>query len=215
VTVNIQQAQVPDFTINSSAPIADTGSAVTISGTLDQPGTSTPEPAAVQLWGRAAHQRHYTVLADATTGADGSYSFSQPNLSINTVYYVATLPMPRTARRHTALLFQGVRDAVTMQASSSSATTGQAVTFTGTVMPDKAGHVIYLQELGRDNDWHTVEVRFVRNDSTFRFGWTIGSPGTHTFRARITSDADNVGSASTTVSITATAPPASTLPPAS
>lgn len=216
VTVNVQQAQVPDFTINSSAPIADTGSTVTISGTLDQPGTSTPEPGTVvQLWGRAPHQGHYLVLADGTTGSDGSYSFNQSNLSANTLYYVATMPMPHTARRHTALLFQGVRDAVTMQASSSSATTDQAVTFTGTVMPDKAGHVLYLQKLGRDNDWHTVEVRFVRNDSTFQFGWTIGSPGTHTFRARITSDADNVGSWSAPVSITATAPPASTLPPAS
>jgi hypothetical protein len=216
VTVNLQQAQVPDFTINSSAPISETGSAVKISGTLDQLGTTTPEPSTVvQLWGRAPHQKHYAVLADGTTGSDGSYSFNQPNLTTNTVYYVATLPVPHTARRHTALLFQGVRDMVRIQASSSSATTGQAVTFTGTVMPDKAGHVIYLQKLGKDNDWHTVEVRIVRNDSTFQFGWTIGSPGTHTFRARTTSDADNVGSASAPVSITATAPPASTLLPAS
>jgi hypothetical protein len=216
VAVNVQQAQVPDFTINSSAPIADAGSAVTISGVLDQPGTTTAEPnTVVQLWGRAAHQRHFVVLADLTTGSDGSYSVNQPNLSTNTVYYVATMPMPHTARRHTALLFQGVRDVLTMQSSTSSATTGQAVTFTGTVLPDKAGHVIYLQKLGKDNDWHTVEVRIVRNNSTFQFGWTIGSPGTHTFRARITSDAANVGSASAPVSITATAPPASTLPPGS
>jgi hypothetical protein len=216
VTVNVQQAQVPDFTINSSAPIADAGSAVTISGVLDQPGSTTPQQGTVvQLWGRAAHQRHFVVLADGTTGSDGSYSFNQPNLSTNTAYYVATMKLPHTARRHTAALYQGARDVLTMQSSSSSATTGQAVTFTGTVMPDKAGHVIYLQKLGKDGDWHTVEVRIVRNDSTFEFGWTIGSPGTHTFRARITSDGANVGSASAPVSITATAPPASTLPPAS
>jgi len=169
----------------------------------------------VQLWGRAAHESHFAVLADGTTGSDGSYSFNRPNLSINTAYYVATMALPHTKRRHTAALFQGVRDVLTMQASSSTATTGEAVTFTGTVMPDKAGHVIYLQKLGKDGDWHTVEVRIVRNDSTFGFGWTIGSPGTHTFRARITSDGANVGSASAPVSITATAPPASTLPPAS
>jgi len=89
------------------------------------------------------------------------------------------------------------------------------VTFTGTVMPDKAGHSIYLQKLGRDNDWHTVEIGTVRHDSTFAFAWVIGSPGTHMFRARITSDGVNVGSHSPPVSITATAPPASSLPPAS
>jgi hypothetical protein len=216
VTVNVEQAQLPDFTINSSAPITDAGSPVTISGTLDQAGTTTPQPSTVlQLWGRPARQRHFVVLADASTGSDGSYSFSQTDLSTNTAYFVATMPLPQTARRHSALVYQGVRDVVTLQSSASSATTGQALTFTGTVMPGKAGHVIYLQKRGRDNDWHTVEVRIVRDDSSFRFGWAIGAPGTHTFRARITSDGTNVGSASAPVSITATAPPASSLPPGS
>ena len=67
-------------------------------------------------------------------------------------------------------------------------------------MPDKAGHSIYLQKLGRDGDWHTVEIGTVRHDSTFEFAWAIGSPGTHTFRARITSDGVNVGSHSAPVS---------------
>jgi plastocyanin len=214
-TVNIEQAQVPGFTINSSDPIVPTGGSVTISGVLDQPGTSTPEPSAVvQLWGRQPDQR-FVVLADTTTGSDGSYSFTQTGLSANTVYYVATLRMPDTPRRHTARVFQGVQDALTMQPSTTSATTGQTVTFTGTVMPDKAGHVVFLQKLGKDGDFHTVEIGFVRFDSTFQFRWTIGAPGTHTFRARITSDERNVGSVSSPVSITATAPPASSLPPTS
>jgi len=216
VTVDIQQAQVPGFTINSSAPITDEGTAVTISGVLDQPGTTTPEPnTVVQLWGRAAHQRRFLVLADGTTGSDGSYSFNRPAVTTNTVYFVATMRLGHQKPRHTALLYQGVRDVVTMQSSASSANTGQTVTFTGTVMPDKAGHSIYLQKLGRDNDWHTVEIGTVRHDSTFAFAWVIGSPGTHMFRARITSDGVNVGSHSPPVSITATAPPASSLPPAS
>lgn len=216
ITVNIEQAQVPGFTINSSAPIVPAGGSVTISGVLDQPGTSTPEPqSVVQLWGRHAHQRRFVVLADATTGSDGSYSFSQPGLTTNTAYYVATLKMPHTARRHTALLFQGVQDILNMQASTGSAATGQSVSLTGTVLPDKAGHVVYLQKLGKDRDFHTVAVSFVRFDSTFRFRWTLGAPGVHTFRARITSDGDNVGAASPPLSISATTPSASSLPPVS
>lgn len=211
VTVNIQQAQVPGFTINSSSPIVSYGGSVTISGTLDEPNSNTPETGtAVQLWARQADQP-FTVRGQTTTGSDGSYSFPQAGLSTNTVYYVATLGMPHTSRRHTAHLYQGVRDLVTMQSNTSTATTNQTVTFTGTVLPDKAGHVIYLQKLGKNGDFHTVEVGFVRGDSTFQFRWTIGAPGTHTFRARITSDENNIGSVSPPVSITATAPPASTL----
>lgn len=217
VPVIVQQAEVPDFTINTSDPIVAYGSSATISGVLYEPGsTTTPEPnAVVQLWGRRAHQGSFVVLADTTTGSDGSYSFSQTGLTTNVVYYVATIRVAHTKRRDTAALFEGAQDVLTFSSSASSATTGQTVTFSGTVLPDKAGHSIYLQKLGKDGAWHTVEVGTVRNDSTFQFSWTIGAPGTHTFRARITSDAANVGTASSPVSITATAPPASSLPPAS
>jgi hypothetical protein len=216
VTVEIQQAQVPGFTINSSDPIAPAGGSVTISGVLDQPGSSTPaQGAVVQLWGQRPGQRHFVVLADATTGTDGSYQFTQAGLTTNIIYQVRTIRLPNSPVRHTALLFQGVQDVVTMQASSTSATVGQTVTFTGTVVPDKAGHVVYLQRLGKDGDWHTVEVRYVRHDSTFQFTWRFGSPGTKTFRARITSDRLNVGGHSAPVTVTVTLPPASSLPPGS
>jgi hypothetical protein len=89
------------------------------------------------------------------------------------------------------------------------------VTFTGTVLPDKAGHIIYLQKLGNDGDFHTVEIGIVRSDSTFQFNWTMGSPDAYTFRVRIPTDEDNIGSASPPVSVTASAPAVSTLPSAS
>lgn len=204
--VVIQQAQVKGFTIKTSAPIVGYGGSATISGVLDQPGTTTPEPGViVQLWGRHADQP-FQVLDDTKTASDGSYSFDQTGLSANTVYYVATMPLPHTPRRHTARLFEGVRDLVTMQASPTTGNSGQMVTFTGFVLPDKAGHLVYLQELGRDGDYHTVDVGFVRPDSTFQFTETIGSPGTDTFRARIASDEQNIGGVSGPVPVTATTP---------
>lgn len=216
LTVTIEQAQIPGFTIHTSSPIVDSGGAVTLTGKLDQPGTSTAEPATiVQLWGKTADQRRFAVLADTTTATDGSYSFTQSGLTTNAVYYVATMRLPHTRRRHTALLYQGVRDVVNMQAGSHSAESGQSVTFSGTVLPDKAGHVVYLQTLGSDGDWHNVELGVVTNASTFQFTWTAGSPGSQTFRARITSDRENVGSASSPVSVNVGAPPASSLPQAS
>lgn len=205
VSVNIEQAQLPGFTIDSSQPIAPAASSVTISGVLDQPGTSTPDPGVVvQLWGRGAGSRHFTVLADGTTGSDGSYQFNQPNLLANAVYQVRTMRVRHTRVRHTAVLFQGVQDVLRMQAGSTTVSTGQRIAFTGTVMPDKADHVIYLQRQGKDGDWHTVEVGIVRHDSTFVLPWQFGDPGTYTFRARITSDRLNVGSHSTPVTVTVT-----------
>jgi hypothetical protein len=215
VTVEIQQAQVPGFTINTTDPIVPSGGSVTISGTLDQPSTTTPvtQNTIVQLWGRTPDQPHFTVLGDTITGSSGGYSFNQPNLTTNMIYFVATMPVAHSPRRHTALLYQGVQDVVTTQVSPSSASTGQTVTFTGTVQPDKAGRVIYLQKLGKDGDWHTVQNGIVAPDSTFQFTYVLGSPASYSFRARITSDENNIGSASPPVTVTATTPSPSSLPP--
>jgi hypothetical protein len=89
------------------------------------------------------------------------------------------------------------------------------VTFTGTVLPDKSGHLIYLQKLGKNGEFHTVEVRFVHFGSMYRFTWRFGAPGTFQFRARITSDGVNVGARSQPVSVTVSAPPPSSLSGAS
>jgi hypothetical protein len=217
VSVNIEQAQVPGFTINSSDPIVGSGGSVTIFGVLDQPGTTSvvTQNTIVQLWGRTPDQRRFAVIADAPTGINGSYSFSQSNLSTNTTYFVATMPLLHSPRRHTSLVDQGVQDVVTMQVSPSSANTGQTFTFTGTVQPNKAGHVIYLQKQGKDGDWHTVQIGIVQQDSSYQFTWAAGSPGPYSFRARITSDEDNIGSASPPVTVTATTPSPSSLPPPS
>jgi hypothetical protein len=103
-----------------------------------------------------------------------------------------------------------------MQADHSTATVGGKVVFTGSVTPDKAGHLIVLQRLGVDGHWHPVELRRVRPSSTFQFVWVFGKAGTDQFRARIFSDPHNVGAASDSVTITvAGSAPASSLPPAS
>jgi hypothetical protein len=122
--------------------------------------------------------------------------------------------LPQSRRQHTARLFEGVRDVLTLQASPTTASSGQTVTFTGTVLPDKVGRRIYLQKLGKDRNWHTVEISQVRGDSTFAFAWVLGAPGTYGFRARIPSDENNIGSVSAPTSITATPPAVTSLPPA-
>ena len=103
-----------------------------------------------------------------------------------------------------------------MTPSSTTSEVGGKVTFTGTILPDQAGQVIYLQRLGADGDWHNEEIRFVTHADTFQFAWTFGKPGTYEFRARITGDRGNVGGASTPVTIQVSpATSTATLPPAS
>jgi len=216
VTVAVQQKQVPGFTVSSSDQLISYGQSVTISGVLDQSSTSTTgEPnTPVTLWARNAYQSQFTPVADTTTGSDGSYTFAPQVPTFNTVYQVRTTLAPR---RHSAALFEGVQDVLTLTPSSTTSEIGGHVTFTGTVLPDKAGRVIYLQRLGADGNWHSEEVRFVTNASTFQFGWTFGKAGQYQFRARITGDRGNVGGASAPVTITVSpvVSPPTTLPPAS
>lgn len=210
-SVVIEQTEVPGFSINTSDPIVQNGQSVTISGVLDSPGSTTGEPnTSVSLFAKVPHSGGpYRELATTPTGADGSYSFANLVPTTNQLYLVRTTFAPR---RHTAVLFQGVQDVVTMSASSSTSTVDGHIVFTGNVTPGKAGHAIYLQKLGKDGDWHTVEVRFLNNASTFQFGWTFGTAGTKEFRARITGGPANVGGASAPVTIVVSQPPLSTLP---
>lgn len=193
-TISVQQKQVPGFTITSSDQLISYGQSVTISGVLDNAAPNTP----VTLWARNAYQSQFTPVADTTTGSGGSYGFAPQVPGYNTVYIVRTT---LASHRHSAALFEGVQDVLSMTPSSTTSEIGGHVTFTGTVLPDKAGHVIYLQRQGPDGNWHNEEISVVSNASTFQFGWTFGKAGTYHFRARITGDRGNVGGASAEVTI--------------
>ena len=209
-SVVIQQAEIPDFTIATSDPIVANAQPVTISGTLFAAGSTTAEPnTSVSLFASVPGSHIYRELTTTITGPDGSYSFANVASTTNELYQVRSTFPPA---RHTAVLFQGVQDVVTVQSSSSTSTVGGQVTFSGSVSPDKAGHVIYLQKLGSDDDWHTVQVSTVTASSTFQFGWTFGTAGTKEFRARITGGPANVGGASPAVTIDVTQPALSSLP---
>ncbi len=209
VAIVIEQAQVSDFTINTSDPIVPDGQPATISGKLYRPDTTTPEPnTRVSLFARMPGQSPYHEVQSTSTGADGSYSFTVQSTT-NELYQVRTTFAPP---RSSAVLFEGVQDVVTMTASSSTSTVGGHITFTGNVSPGKSGHVVYLQKFGQDNEWHTVEVRILHSKSNFHFGWTFGTAGAKQFRARIFGGQVNIGGASAPVTIDVTQPPLSSLP---
>jgi hypothetical protein len=205
VTVTIQQAQIKGFTITSSEPVITEGRSVTISGVVDQPNTQVT--LYVQQYG---HPRE--ALATTITGGDGSYHFSDTPV-YNTVYRVGLTLHPH---RMSGRLFEGVQDKVSIQSSASTATVGSSVTITGAVSPDKTGHLIYLQQLGADGRWQDVARSVVIHGSTYSFTYTFGQAGAAALRARIYGGPENVGGASSPVTVTVSGTaPAATLPPAS
>ena len=214
VTVVTQQAENPSFTIGTSAPTIATGSPVTVSGVLYEPGsTSVAVPAtSVTLWGHTPGGR-YTPIGTAATGPGGSYSFTEMP-SRNEVYQVRTTQVP-PPRRNSAQLFEGVGDVVTLAASAATSQVGGTVTFTGAVTPDNAGHVVYLERLGTDAHFHVVKIGAVMASSTYSFAWTFGAPGTKVFRALVLGGDTNLTDASPTVTVTVSLPAVQALPPAS
>lgn len=197
ITVSVQQRQHSLFTIYSSDPIIAAGGSVTISGTLFS-SKSTPEPStAVGLYGGKPGGTK-ELLATTRTGPDGSYRFTCSPVH-NQVFFVATTSKPH---RETANLYEGVRDVVTILASSTTSEQGGSITLSGTVTPDHAGHVIHLQILGTHGFWHNVATGVVASGSTYSFTYTFGQDGTVQFRVRIDGGPENVGGASSAVTIT-------------
>jgi hypothetical protein len=213
MTLDVQQTQVPGFSINSSAPIISEGGTVTISGVLDQPGSSVVEPnTQVTLYGRT-HGGPDQALADTTTAADGSYSFLNLAPTSNIAYRVATTLKPR---RSTAVLYEGVADTISLTANPTTVPVGEPVTFSGNVAPNKAGQLVYLQRMGPDGHWVIVGWHYVNGDGSYQFARVFGHEGTAQFRTRVFGDGYNIGAASAPVTITVSGlPPVTSLPPAS
>ena len=207
----VQQAQRPYFSINSSSPVIRYGSSAVISGVLDKTGTGTPDAGVpVTLLARNAGGV-YSAVATSTTGSNGAYSFTQ--LPTENTLYVVQVTL--NAHRRTSALYEAVRDVVSGMPSSSTAPAGSTITFSGSVLPGKAGDAVYLQRRSADGDYHTVAVSSLNGLSAYSISWTLGDAGTDTFRVRVLADRFNAGGASDPMAITVTQPPVSTLPTAS
>jgi hypothetical protein len=120
-----------------------------------------------------------------------------------------------SGRLASALLFIGVQDSLTAQASTTTINQGQSVSFTGTVLPNKAGHVIYLQQQDAGGDgWHAIAVSRVAPGSTYSIPQAFYEAGKVTVRVKITGGPDNQGAVSSPFTITVNPIPASSLVPA-
>lgn len=207
-TIVVNQAEVPDFTIGSSAPIVPNQTPSTISGKLLAAAGGPAAGVSVGLYAKAPGTQDWALTQSTTTGSDGSYSFTVQS-SANQLYQARTTFAPA---RQSAVAFQGVQDVVSISSSAQSAVVGQRVTLTGNVAPGKPGDAVYLERLGRDGSWHVVRSSMLDAASDYSIGWTFGTAGDKQLRVQVLGDPQNVTGVSATAPITVTLPPVASLP---
>jgi hypothetical protein len=210
VSYEISQAQNPQLTIESSADPLVWGHSVTIKGVVKGAADKTP----VTL---LAHVRggHFAPVAAAQTNAGGAYEFSQAPLQ-NTFYKVSD------ASTGSAQLFQGVKYALSVAPAPSSVAATMPATFSGTVMPPLAGHVVYLERQGLLGlGWRVIDVGTLAaplhpgEPASFSIAHAFTSPGSARLRIKVPGDPANQGVASAPFDLSITPAPASALKPES
>jgi hypothetical protein len=221
IEYEISQAQNPHLTINALPDPISYGQSVTISGVVASVTKSQP----VTLLARTVHQRGFAPIAQTSTDANGNYSFPAQSPINSTLYRVtAADPACAIAPRgvaacaarlvKSAVLYEGVKDLLTAQASPTTISSGEAVTFKGTVAPAQEGHVIYLErQNAAGTGFHVVQVGHVLPGSTYSIIHQMYVPGTKVFRIDIPGGPANGRAVSQLFTITVHPAPASALRP--
>jgi hypothetical protein len=196
----IEQAENPALTIESSANPLVIGQPETISGALE--GSA---DASVTLYGRTAGGL-FAALATTTTGQDGEYAFPAQTPQSSTAYQV------RSSSVQSNVLFVGVKYVVSAGTATTSIAQGQLVTLSGSVAPTSPGHVVDLQQQAASGQWVTVQRSLTSGESTFTLSRPLFVTGIVSLRAFVPGGPSNQGSASAPVVVTVTPVSAGQLP---
>jgi hypothetical protein len=201
LTYEISQAQNPQLTITASQDPIVSGESVKISGTATGKASEL-----VTLLARTVHQHGFAPAGEVTTNSSGEYTFPAQFLTNSTFYEV------RAGGQKSAVLFEGVEDMLTAKVSSSTVQAGQSLTFSGTVIPDHTGHIIYLERQNASGTgFRVVQIATIGAGSSYSITHKVYDPGTKVFRVRIPGGPDNEGVASSPFTIQVTPAPASSL----
>lgn len=203
LSYEISQAQNSALTIEASADPISYGQSVVLSGTL---AGAANQP--VTLLAHVTTQPGFAVVAQATTDSTGKYSFPA-QAPVNSTYYKV-----QGGSESSAVLFEGVKVLLTAGVSSTSIAEGQALRFTGSVAPDHAGHVVYLERRNAAGTaFHVVEVATLTPQSTFSIAHQVYGTGAEIFRVYFPGGPENEGAPSQLFTIQVTPAPAATLQP--
>ncbi len=210
LTYEISQAEKPGLRIDSAADPITFGQPVMISGALAGADSGVP----VTLLARTVHQQGFAPVARTTTGAKGAYEFPAQTPIDSTLYEV------QGDGRSSAVLYEAVKDVLSASVlPGTSVDVGETLTFSGTITPERAEHVIYLEQQDRSAvAFHVVEVSTSTagpaGSSAYAIEHTVYEAGTSVFRVRVPGDPQNGGVVSEPFTIqVAPAPSASAIAP--
>jgi hypothetical protein len=212
LSYEISQRENPQFTLESNADPISYGQSTTIGGAI----SGVPAGTAVKLLARAANQNHFAAIGEVKTeDSSGKYTFASQTPLVNT-YYKA-----EAAGKHSTIMFEGVKYVLTAALlPGTSVTKGTELTFSGTVKPASAKHIVYLE---REDASHTafnvVETAEIQEPNAehpeywYSLKFAPEFVGTNKFRVKIPGDPQNGSTESETFTVTVAPGPASAIKP--
>jgi hypothetical protein len=210
VSYEISQSQHPQLTIQSTADPLIWGHSAGIEGVVKGAADKTPLTLLAHVKGAK-----FVPVATGQTGPGGAYEFTQTPL-VNTYYKVTD------ASTSSAVLFEGVKYALTVSSTPSSTAATQPATFSGTVMPPLAGHVVYLERQGSLGlGWHVIDIGTLAaplhagEPASFSIAHSFLATGPARLRIKVPGDPGNQGIASPAFELNVTPAPAPLLKPES
>ncbi len=182
--LQLAHRQNPRLTIQLSPSPLSYGQSVTVSGTAAD--------AAHESLTLLARTRRgaFAPMATVTTDASGDYTFPAQSPLQSTMYRV------RGVRTSSVTLSEGVEPLLSAQVTSTSVQAGEALTFSGTVVPAHAGQAVYLERQGSDGVFHVVAVGTLGADGTYSIEHTASGAGMQVFRVKIAGDGEDEAVAS-------------------
>jgi hypothetical protein len=179
LSYEMARRQNPRLTIKASSAPLPYGQSVVFSGVAAGPAD---QPLTLLA---GTQEGELAPIATTTSGDDGSYAFAAQSPVQNTWYKVID------AHTSSTRLFEGVKSVLSAEASSTSAASGEAVKFTGTVTPADAGQAVELQ---RENPgglgFHVVDTAVLGPGGTYSLEHVVAGAGTQIFRVKATGGSD-------------------------
>ena len=142
----------------------------------------------------------YTKVGRTTTDSHGFYEFTRAEgvVMTNRSWFVRE---PGIHQIHSRTVFERVSALVSLAASTTTAVTGQPVTFTGSVTPNHAFERVVLQEQGADGNWRDLKSGRLDAGSNYSITYRWRFAGDHTVRVLFPSDFRNIAGSANPVTV--------------
>jgi phospholipase C len=177
---------------------ATVGDAVTVFGRLlgVHPGAASCGVTIV-IWRRLPGQRHFTATARGHTNATGHYRILLPpgTVTTNRDWFASAKAL------HSRTVHEGVFDQLTFTSTATFAVSGDRETFSGQLLPARAGAQVQIQRHGRTGGWRTVATARITRTSSFQVSQLLTKSGRAQWRAVLPASPYNLQSASPSVNI--------------